>query len=156
MPREMQSDKFEEDLTHLTDNQILLSRKFDTMFFRILFWEGPWDLPDERAPTTPLLSEWKMRWQSLKLEWMRVCRPKSMATISAQPMSRPSERQPSKRCQASHLPSMRRPMPKEEDASTKMERGRGAEGMAIEQPHQSALRQARHQTMLARAAEEMQ
>ena len=152
----MQSNKFKEDLTHLTDNQILLSRKFDTMFFRISFWEGLQDFPDERAPTTPLLSEWKTRWQSLKPEWMRVHRPKSMATISAQPMSRPPECQPSKRRQASHLPSTRRPMPKEEDASTKMERGRGAEGMAIEQPHQSALRRARHQTMSARATEKMQ
>lgn len=79
-----------------------------------------------------------------------------MATISAQPISRPLLSQPSFSFQANQRASNKSPMPKEDEASTKIGRGSGSGGRDIEVPHQSALSCERHHAASARASLGMQ
>jgi hypothetical protein len=147
MPRDgssagLSSDAIQEVVTHK-----LLSLQRWMIRRKIKFWEALREEPLDRAPTTPELSERKMRWTFLYLAAMIAVSASSTATISSHPMSRPSFFQPEIVRQAIHLPSIQKPIPQLVDASMQMCKSRGAGGGRRIIPQNSAESWERHHIM---------
>lgn len=100
-----------------------------------------------RAPTTPELSERKRRWTSLYPAAITAVSASSTATISSQPISRPSDFHPSMHLHAIHFPSIQKPTPQLVEASMQINRSNGAGGLRRVMPQKSADSWDLHQTM---------
>ena len=82
------------------------------------FCAGFQDLLFEKAPITPVLSEWTVMSASWKPIWISQYIASSSATVSAQPMSWLSAAQPSVRHQPAYQSFKAKLTPKEVDVST--------------------------------------
>ena len=85
-----------------------------------------------------------------KPRWTANNNPSSMATISAQPMSRPPLFQPERSFHASHSCPNMTPMPQVEEASTQKLTGDVGGGFDNREPQKSRDKRLRHQEMSER------
>src|ERR1700678_3821866 len=110
-PLEGSSAEFSELDIHTVEIQMLCSWIIFTISRKIKFCWMPRDLPAFRAPTTPWLSDLILTWQLVNFAVTSVRTASSTATISAQPISCPSDFQPSCNSHASHRSSRNMPIP---------------------------------------------
>jgi hypothetical protein len=91
-----------------------------------------------------------VKWVLEYPSWTAKSNPTSIATVSAQPILRPSESQPLENFQASHTPLKTMPIPQEDDASTQKSIGEMGGGLDNMEPQKSLASWLRHHSISVR------
>lgn len=118
-----------------------------TISWRIEFCWVPHDLPASNVPTMPSLSEHTIMWQFVRFPKISDQTASSTATILPQPISCPSDLDPSLNCHASHFPSEIRPIPHPVDASMNSFVVKGFGGWMIFNPTNLSCKHCIHHAM---------